>query len=329
MRHVDKHFVKKVEHLIFRTFITNTYLERKMLKNILLVVMICSVQLLSAQELAAEKAGDVVIMAPKIIPIGSSDYQRVKRYFDRIKSEEGTISYIPNRRSVLVYDTEEIITKMTNFSQKLFKSDRLMIKLKLEYLRVAGSKLEEEQFNPNWKMKLEKGRVIIPQITGFNTDKYPLGKSNKSEKFIAIFPGKTIMLAAGKPGNDIEQVMDFLMDPETVLLRGDKLFPFKKRIYPDKMRSILKMTTRIRKSTGRVELEIYPVLEMEIKGKKYALKVASLATKSQLRLNQQLAVGALLHTREEAFTLLFGENFFEEKHGCAIYDLCISTSLQR
>lgn len=292
----------------------------------LVTFTICFVltQIIYAQDVSEE-----TVLRPKIVPIGSVDYQRVKSYFDKIKSKNGTIGYLANRKSVMVYDSQEVVDKVIKYAGRYLKNSTLQMGLTFEYLEVAGCKVENEVFDPSWKVKVDGDKVKIPVVEGFDVTPYALSYANKIIKKKTIFPGKTLTIAKGTPRKDYEQFWDFLVDPETVLLRDEKVFKFTKKVYPDKMTSYLKLTSRFSKNSGRVELEIFPVLEMEIEGKSYFLKVASLATRSRLRLNRKLAVGVLMHTRYKGYQELFGIDFFEEKSRISIYDLCISTSINR
>lgn len=242
-------------------------------------------------------------MRYKLIPLETLQFQVVDSVCRPWLSTGGILTYEAPRNAILVYDREEVITKIIKFVKDV-DAPPVNVLVEVEY---SGSSAKAS----------DALRVTGGRNSAIKLDAARRGGRGGSYNSMSVLAGNRLpaTLWAGKT----------VVDP--TWLQEQRLYPFNVVVVAGRQIFIGELGTDIRwadvgsklmvqpsydEFTGNVTVELFPVLSfLDGKGRERAVKVESLSTKVVVKEGQRVSIGGLVSAKAGDYSrILSGRQTF-------------------
>ena len=301
-----------------------------------LFVLISISPLLSGEDITAEKksSGTIVIKrgAPekekhyKLIPLNTMDFQTVENLCRPMMSEGAILTYEKHRNAILVYDTQEVIDKITKLLDDT-DQEAVNIRIDIDFMNSGGGgteiKIERNyggkggrNYQPLVVMKdgkVQKPQEIKIKKFGVTNDR----NSDNTSQFLMTRSGFPATLWVGKTIVDPSWLenLKYMLRPTIIAQSGGGNFVVPGTT-PDFRWANVGASMKVLpvyRDNGTIDVEIYPeVSYIDGKGRNKAVKVEQLATKLNVADGQRIYIGGVLSSKQERFVNVFGPEFFRK-----------------
>ena len=300
-------------------------LKKYLLTGICLAVLILSMT--GAEEKSAAKEKKIIRYEPekekhyKMLPLGASTFDAVKPIIKDMMSKDGILTHEPARQSVLIYDTDEVIKKVSEFLRQLDMSI-VNIRIDVEFAGSASGGNDAITVTPDYGDKSKK-----PQP--WQVNKKPKGADVKivsrrtnststTSQFIVTKSGSPASIWVGKTMIDPTWLRYATQRPDIII------------VTPGGATRIQGADTDVKWANvgaslevlpfyyddGTIEVELYPVIScLDGKGRRQSVKVQQLSTKVRVRNGQKVFIGGLISGKKDQYSNLFGPDFFSRRSG--------------
>lgn len=284
-----------------------------------LLALICIAALIvpgQAQEPAKKNVKKIIRYEPekekhyKLLPLGVSSFEAVSPIIKAMMSQDGILTNEPARKSVLIYDTDEVIAKVSDFLRQL-DINTVNIRVDIEFAGGSSTNNDAIIVRPDSKnKKSQKNDVkLISRKTNTttNTSQFILTKSGSPA---SIWAGKTIVdpswLRAATKRPDIvivtpdETIRMDSVDTDIKWVNVGASLEVLPTYYPD----------------DTIDVEVYPTVScLDGKGRRQTVKVQQLATKVRVKNGQKIFIGGMISGKSNDYFSLFGPDFFSRRNG--------------
>lgn len=288
---------------------------------------------LCGQDVTAEKnsSGTIVIKRMpekhyKLIPLNTMDFQTVENLCRPMMSEGAVLTYEKHRNAILVYDTKEVIDKITKLLADT-DQEAVNIRIDIDFMNSGGGGGTEIRIDRNYGGKggknpqplivMKDGKVQKPQEIkikkfGVTNDR----SSDNTSQFLMTKSGFPASLWVGKTIVDPSWLenLKYMLRPTIIAQSGGGVFVAPGTTPDFKWANVgasMKVLP-VYKDNGTIDVEIYPeVSYIDGKGKNKAVKVEQLATKVNVADGQRIYIGGVISSKREEYINVFGPEFFK------------------
>ncbi len=317
----------------------------EMCRSFKLFVVVLSLLCIPTMLLAAdrEKPGTVVIartpkMTSKLFPLKTISYNEVNRVCRPWISKKGTLTYIKERNSVWVYDTPEVIKKISMFLSQADR-DAVNVRINIDY-REAGSrssgsigiKYNDGRRRYQGPVTIRDGKVITPRKVTIKNPVVRRGTtSNFTSTFITTKSGYPATLWVGETRLDPSWLRYAKLRPDIIIVEGSSYYRIKGSDMDFRWADIgasLQVCPVYHESDDTIELDIYPVLSTLVgRGRKKNVKVESLSTHLRVKNGARIPIGGVISGKSKQYRNLFGPTFLRNKDGRSVLDIYLTATV--
>jgi type II secretory pathway component GspD/PulD (secretin) len=270
--------------------------------------------------------------AYKLIPLGASDYGTVEKVIKAMMTGKGVLAYEKNRNSVLVYDTEEVIKKVSSFLRGIDR-ETVNIKINIDYegagisrndsINIRGGKKKNSRAGYN------DGKILKHKKAGATFTRRSGRTSGRTSQFIVTKSGSPATLWVGKTVVDPSWLNNVIIRPNIIITGsgGTKILP---GIDPDikwaDVGASLKVLPRYY-DDGTIDVEVYPTVSfIDGRGHRRSVKVQQLITRVRVNSGRRIYIGGLISGKSEMYSKLFGPDFFNRHEGVDVLDMYLTAT---
>ncbi len=244
----------------------------------------------------------------KMIPLKTMGFETVEAACRPMLSEGGLLVNEKSRNSVLVYDNEDVIKKITEFVNAV---DRDSVNIRIEVDYISSSSKSDKSISiktTSYKDKegLQTGKVEVKPV---------LRKSNSSasdKQIIVVSEGVPATIFYGKTVIDPTWIQSVVLVPDVSVVAVNSSVTISQNL-PDIQWTDVGAALRVLPvlyDDDVVELEFYPSLSyLEGKGIRKYVKVQNLASRVKVKNGQRLYVGGVMSSKADAYSNIFGLNY--------------------
>lgn len=244
----------------------------------------------------------------KMIPLKTMGFETVEAACKPMLSEGGLLVDEKSRRSILVYDNDDVIKKITDF---INNADRDTVNIRIEVDYISSSSQSDRSITirtTNYKDKegLQTGKVEIKPVARKNSS------SASDKQILVVSEGLPATLFYGKTIIDPAWIQSVVLVPDVSVVAQNSTVTINQNL-PDIQWTDVGAALRILPvvyDDDTVELEFYPSLSyLEGKGTRKYVKVQSLASTVRVKNGQRIYVGGLMSSKKDAYSNIFGLNY--------------------
>lgn len=243
-------------------------------------------------------------------------------------STKGAMTYLKDRRAVLVHDSPTVIEKVENFINQA-DSKRENIRITVDY--VGSEETDSKEFgvkSKNWGVVIEDGKVKLPKIDGINATNKSSSISNNNQMQLVTVSGSAASLWVGKEIPEVSSIRSYLVQPKVRLRRHGKIVVFSSVDFEmHQVGAKLKMRPTAHED-GTITVELFPEISYYKKdGKRDVLQIESLSTKVVILPKQRISIGSIVSQKKADYKSLFGPDFFKSEAGDKILKMYLTAEI--
>lgn len=261
------------------------------------------------------------------IPLKTIDFEAVRNICQPMISGTGSLSYLPDRNAVLVYDKIKVIKKIRDVIASIDK-EPVNIQILVEFEGAVNESRKE--LSVDWKkeddnpregakdargIKIERGKIKMLGVGGVSAGagQRSAHKSNNESMLIATMSGHPASIWAGSNIVDPVWLDQYFREPGVVLVRNGRPYVIAQSAPPLVMRSVgssLMAVPRLM-DNGMIEVELYPEVSfLDGSGRRQSVKVESLSTRVTAANGKRMQIGALGGAKNDAARSIFGPELY-------------------
>ncbi len=246
----------------------------------------------------------------KLIPLGIIEYADANRVCRPWLSKGGLLVHEKSRSSILVYDTPQVIKKITDFLRKA-DNEAPNIKVTFDMDSAGIGKVQYIKGKPVRFKKGEKsGKHTVKAISDIKE------KQRFTSQFIVTRSGLSALIWVGSTSMPPSWYNYACYNHGRVIRGKNGILKIKSRINntkPVETRTTLQVRPFWR-TDGTIDVEIYPEIRYTDKaGQQQTAKLRELATSIRVKEGQRIQIGSILEQQHSNYSNIFGPTFFSRK----------------
>lgn len=265
------------------------------------------------------RPADEKVMKYKMLPLKTMDYATVEATCKSWLSEGGIMTFESYRNSILVYDTEEVIKKISDFISEADR-DTVNIRIEISFNTVETRSNSGFRVETNQPGKQQKTTVIKPEIRKGSSSSF-------NSQILVVSEGCPASLWAGTTTIDPQCLQEEKLCPEIYVITQNQVIRIPVNSPDIRMVNIgasLKVLPKYF-DDGTVDLEFYPAFSyIEGKGPAKSVKIQSLSSHLRVKEGQRVYIGGLISAKQNNYLNIFGPDFFRDSSGRSATDMYLT-----
>ena len=290
----------------------------------------------------------------KIVPLQTVSFKTVKRICSPLLSKKGTIAYLPERSSVIVYDRKDVVDKIASLIKKI-DMPAVNIRVDVDFIGSGSSRRD--------RLNVKFGNTKTPrknnQFTIINGKLVPINRieisgvrgsgtsSRNTSQFIVTKSGHDASIWAGRRIVDPTWLRNYRMSPTIIVpIRGGGAIVVPGSDNDFEWTDVGASLHVLPRAIGNdlIEVEVYPVVsylvdepEPERSGgrrgrrrnrrRRQSVKVEDISTKVTVKSGQRVSIGGVINSHKDFYTNLFGPNFISRDGNNSVLDMYLTATI--
>ena len=289
----------------------------------------------------------------KIVPLKTLSFKTVKRICSPLLSKKGTIAYLPERSSVIVYDRKDVVDKIASLINKI---DMPAVNIRVDVDFIGSGATRRDRLNVRF------GNTKTPrknnQFTIINGKLVPINRieisgvrgsgasTRNTSQFIVTKSGCEASIWAGRRIVDPAWLRNYRLQPTVIVQAGggavvipgaDNDF-----VWSDVGASLRVLPRAI--GDDLIEVEVYPVVSYLVdepeprrnggrggrrrnRRRRQSVKVEEISTKVTVKSGQRISIGGVINSHKDFYTNLFGPDFLSRDGNNSILDMYLTATI--
>jgi hypothetical protein len=289
----------------------------------------------------------------KLVTLETVSFKTVKRICEPLLSKKGTIAFLPERNTVIVYDRQDVVDKVCALIRKI---DMPAVNIRVDVDFIGSGKSRRDRLNVKFGNK--KTPRINNRFTVINGKLVPINRievsgvagsgtsSRNTSQFIVTKSGHSASIWAGRRIVDPTWLRYYRLRPTVIVPVGggaivvpgtDNDF-----VWTDVGASLQVLPRAL--GNDMIEVEVYPVVsylvdepEPERNGrgrgkkkrrrKRQSVKVEDVSTKVTVKSGQRISIGGIINSHKKFYTNLFGPDFLSRDENNSVLDMYLTATI--
>lgn len=288
----------------------------------------------------------------KIVPLQTVAYSTIESICKPLLSKTGTMGYLPTRNSVILFDFQKNVDKITKLIRKI---DLPAVNIRVAVDFIGSSSGQQDELNGKASYKkhptkdnqiiIRNGKIVKPDNITFSARRRSQTGSRNTSQFILTKSGSPAQLWVGKTVVDPSWLQYCKLQPTLVFVNsggGTVVVPGSDNdiVWRDIGSALYVLPKYL--GNGKIDLEVYPVVSYLVdepndhprgKGKKrrrqkrQSVKVQDISTHLTLQSGQRVSMGSVISSNKNFYTNLFGPDFLSRDNKNSILDMYITATV--
>lgn len=289
----------------------------------------------------------------KVIPLKTTEYATIEKICKPMLSETGTMAYLQQRNSVILYDYEKNIRKITSIIDKI---DLPAVNIRIDVDFVGSSsgandsiygKLKYKNFpSKNNQVIIKNGKIIKPNSIKISAHQQRNTGSRNNSQFILTKSGHPARLWVGRTIVDPSWLRWRQLRPTTIISGpgGTIVVPGSDNdvVWTDVGSSLYVLPKYL--GNGKIDLEVYPVVSYLVdepetginktrrgrrhkKSKRQSVRVEDVSTHLTLQSGKRVYMGGVINSNKNFYKNLFGPKFLGRNDSSSVLDMYITATV--
>jgi len=268
----------------------------------------------------------------KLIPLGASSFEAVSPIIKAMMSKDGILTNEDGRKSVLVYDSDEVIRKVSDFLRQI-DMNIVNIRIDVDFTGSGSGSDDAIIVRPDYGGKPKRPQPWAVNKKPKNVDINMINRrtttTSNSSQFVLTKSGSPASIWVGKTMIDPSWLRAAIQRPDIIIVSPGSITridsPDTDIKWADVGASLEVLPTYY--EDGTIEVELYPSVScLDGKGRKRSVKVQQLSTKVRVKSGQRIFIGGLGSGKKEMYTKLFGPDFFSRKDGVDVTNIYLTAT---
>lgn len=313
-----------------------------------------------AEDKKTERPKSVVIsyqpqQVSKIVPLKTVNYATINSICKPLLSKTGTMGYLAQRNSVIIFDYQNNVNKIAKLINKI---DLPAVNIRIDVDFIGSSNRQQDKLygklnykkypTRNNQIIIKNGKIIKPNNITFDLARRRETGSRNTSQFILTKSGSPARLWVGKTIVDPSWLQYRQLRPTWVITGpgGTVVVPGSDNdiVWRDIGSSLYVLPRYL--GNGKIDVEVYPVVSYLVdepdddfgkknrKGKRrkkrkkrQSVKVADVSTRLTLQSGQRVSMGGVIGSKKNFYTNLFGPDFLSRDDSNSILDMYITATV--
>lgn len=281
----------------------------------------------SADEKTETKSKKIIRYEPepekhyKMLPLGASSFDAVSPIIKEMMSKNGILTYEPARQSILIYDTDAAIKKVSDFLRELDRNI-VNIRVDVDFMGSGSGGKDAVVVKPDYGGKPKKGQPWQvnkkPQSVDVNLVNRRTNTTSNTSQFIVTKSGSPASIWVGETMIDPSWLRFAMQRPDIIIVTPNGSTKIDGTDVDMKWANVgaSLQVLPVYYEDGTIEVELYPTVScLDGKGKRQNVKVQQLSTKVRVKSGQKIFIGGLVAGKSKQYSSLFGPDFFSRSSG--------------
>ena len=289
----------------------------------------------------------------RVIPLRTAEYGTIEEICKPMLSESGTMAYLKERNSVIIYDYETTVKKISSIIDKI---DPPAVNIRIDVDFMGSTSGAKDSFNGKVNYKnfpgrnnqiiIKNGKIIKPDSIKINASQQRNSGSRNTSQFILTKSGHPARLWVGKTIVDPTWLRWRPLRPTTIISGpgGTIVVPGSDNdiVWRDIGSSLYVLPKYL--GNGKIDLEVYPVVSYLVdepenvnnmpgrgqrrrKTKRQSVRVEDISTHLTLQSGQRVYMGGVINSNKSFYKNLFGPEFLSRDDSNSILDMYITATV--
>ncbi|MBN1865159.1 MAG: hypothetical protein JW808_09685 [Victivallales bacterium] len=289
----------------------------------------------------------------KIVPLMTVGYATIESVCKPMLSPTGTMAYLPERQSVIVFDFEANAEKIAGVIGKI-DLPPVNIRIEVDFVGTSDGRNDKLHGKASYKghpskdnqIIIKDGKVVKPDTISISAAKRSDTGTRNTSQFILTRSGSPAQLWVGKTIVDPTWLSQRPLRPTIGLIApggGVVIVPGSDNdiVWRDIGSSLYVLPTYL--GNGKIDIEVYPVVsylvdepeENTAKGRRRTTKrkprqsvmVEDVSTRMTVQSGQRISMGGVIQSNKNFYTNLFGPDFLGRDDKNSILDMYIRATV--
>jgi type II secretory pathway component GspD/PulD (secretin) len=283
----------------------------------------------------------------KIVPLETVRYDTVNKVCKRMLSPSGTMAYLKERQSVIIFDKKSNVEKIAAFIKEL-DVPAVNIRIDVDFVGTSANRTKKlygkvgykKYPSSNNQIIIRDGKIVKPDKVIVSAGKGSLNKTRNTSQFIVTRSGHPARLWVGKTIVDPSWLRYHKIVPTIIVPTrggGGVIIPGSDNevVWRDIGSALYVLPTYL--GNGRIKLELYPVVSYleddpeDVKKKRKKIRknvmVQDIKTSLNLRDGQKVSMGGVISSNKNFYKSLFGPKFLDKDNTDSILDMYVTATV--
>jgi hypothetical protein len=287
----------------------------------------------------------------KLVPLKTVSFKTVKRICDPLLSKKGTIAFLPERNTVIVYDKQSVVDKVCALINKI---DMPAVNIRVDVDFLESGKSRQDHLNVrfgntktpriNNQFRIINGKMVPINRIAISAGKRSGTTSRNTSQFIMTKSGHAASIWAGRRIADPSWLRNYRLSPTIIVPIGGGAIVVPGTdndiVWADVGASLYVLPRAL--GNDMIEVEIYPVVSYLVdepqtnrrrgarrrrRRRRQSVRVEKVSTTVTVKSGQRISIGGVISSNKAFYTNLFGPDFLSRDESNSILDMYLTATI--
>lgn len=287
----------------------------------------------------------------KLVPLETVSFKTVKRICDPLLSQKGTIAFLPERNTVIVFDKQSVVDKICALIKKI---DMPAVNIRVDVDFLEAGKSRNDRLNVrfgnrktpfiNNQIRIVNGKMVPINRIAVSAGKRSGTTSRNTSQFIMTKSGHAASIWAGRRIVDPSWLRNYRLQPTIIVPVGGGaiVIPGSDNdiVWSDVGASLYVLPRAL--GNDMIEVEVYPVVSYLVdepkdkrrhrghrrhRRRRQSVRVEDVSTKVTVKSGQRVSIGGVISSNKKFYTNLFGPDFLSRDESSSILDMYLTATI--
>ena len=292
----------------------------------------------------------------KLVALETVSFKTVKRICEPLLSKKGTIAFLADRNTVIVFDKQSVVDKVCKLIKKI---DMPAVNIRVDVDFLESGKSREDHLNVrfgnrrnplvNNQIRIVNGKMVPINRIAISAGKRSGTTSRNTSQFIMTKSGHAASIWAGRRIADPSWLRNHRLRSTIIVPIGGGgaiVIPGSDNdiVWADIGASLYVLPRAL--GNDMIEVEVYPVVSYLVdeprgnrgrrgrnrpnrrnRRKRQSVRVEDVSTKVTVKSGQRVSIGGVISSNKNFYTNLFGPDFLSRDENNSILDMYLTATI--